>query len=429
MRKPLRIIGATIFLAFVVIGVKQQSRALHRISARRFLRVIVLHNAMALIVGLRCGATDAIVGVTMRGPSPSRWAFRTRGLGLVLIFNFFDGVGGMAVVAAGWGVWHIIAGLTHLAHLVPTAGRRSLRHRRTRHRGPRRMPPDGRADTTRRILVTGASGYIGKLTVAALAARRAGNGTPEAHEALGALVALDVADVLRGQERLRGRHLRHLPTSAIPVLRELMSEHQYQHRGAPGVDRASSHRVHRKNLAWRVDVDGTRNVLEACLMRRACGASWSPAAARPTDTTRDNPQWLREGDPLRGNADFPLRASQENRRADAGAAGNNQHPHLEQVIFRPGTVVGVERAQPQSPSCSSGAADVRHPRFAVSFRFHLGSKTSSACLLAAVFGGPHRDLQSRRATAHCPRGRSPSRLGKPYVPLPALLVGAALFVS
>jgi BASS family bile acid:Na+ symporter len=33
-------------------------------------------------------------------------------LGLILIFTFFDGLGGMALVAAWWGVWHLIAGLT-----------------------------------------------------------------------------------------------------------------------------------------------------------------------------------------------------------------------------------------------------------------------------------------------------------------------------
>ena len=34
------------------------------------------------------------------------------GLGLILIFNFFDGLGGMALIAAWWGIWHIIAGLS-----------------------------------------------------------------------------------------------------------------------------------------------------------------------------------------------------------------------------------------------------------------------------------------------------------------------------
>jgi BASS family bile acid:Na+ symporter len=33
-------------------------------------------------------------------------------LGLTLIFTFFNGLGGMAIIAGWWGVWHIIAGLT-----------------------------------------------------------------------------------------------------------------------------------------------------------------------------------------------------------------------------------------------------------------------------------------------------------------------------
>jgi BASS family bile acid:Na+ symporter len=34
------------------------------------------------------------------------------GFGLVLVFDFFEGMGGMAIVAAWWGIWHIISGLT-----------------------------------------------------------------------------------------------------------------------------------------------------------------------------------------------------------------------------------------------------------------------------------------------------------------------------
>ncbi|MGL6111932.1 MAG: bile acid:sodium symporter family protein, partial [Rubrivivax sp.] len=33
------------------------------------------------------------------------------GLGLVLVFNFFGGLGGMAIVTAWWGIWHIVAGM------------------------------------------------------------------------------------------------------------------------------------------------------------------------------------------------------------------------------------------------------------------------------------------------------------------------------
>jgi BASS family bile acid:Na+ symporter len=33
------------------------------------------------------------------------------GLGLVLIFTFFKGLGGMALIAAWWGIWHLVAGM------------------------------------------------------------------------------------------------------------------------------------------------------------------------------------------------------------------------------------------------------------------------------------------------------------------------------
>jgi predicted Na+-dependent transporter len=36
---------------------------------------------------------------------------RNSGLGLGLIFAFFGGFGGMAVVAGWWGIWDIVAGL------------------------------------------------------------------------------------------------------------------------------------------------------------------------------------------------------------------------------------------------------------------------------------------------------------------------------
>ncbi|WP_133554356.1 bile acid:sodium symporter family protein [Algoriphagus boseongensis] len=34
------------------------------------------------------------------------------GLGLVLIFTYFEGLGGMAIIAAWWGIWHLISGMT-----------------------------------------------------------------------------------------------------------------------------------------------------------------------------------------------------------------------------------------------------------------------------------------------------------------------------
>ncbi|MCB0014331.1 MAG: hypothetical protein KDE34_20600, partial [Anaerolineales bacterium] len=68
-------------------------------------------NGIALLLGY-FGAR------TLRLPERDRRAvaievgIQNSGLGLVLIFNFFNGLGGMAIVAAWWGVWHLISGLT-----------------------------------------------------------------------------------------------------------------------------------------------------------------------------------------------------------------------------------------------------------------------------------------------------------------------------
>lgn len=73
--------------------------------------VVLVHNASALATGYGLGLLTGL-------PEPDRRAvsiecgIQNSGLGLILIFNFFDGLGGMAVVAAWWGIWHIVAGLS-----------------------------------------------------------------------------------------------------------------------------------------------------------------------------------------------------------------------------------------------------------------------------------------------------------------------------
>jgi BASS family bile acid:Na+ symporter len=82
------------------------------------LLAVLLQNAMAL--GLGYGIARAT-----RLPSRSRKAMtfevgvRNTGLGLVLVFAYFDGLGGMALVAAWWGLYDILTGL-----VVATSWRR-----------------------------------------------------------------------------------------------------------------------------------------------------------------------------------------------------------------------------------------------------------------------------------------------------------------
>jgi BASS family bile acid:Na+ symporter len=72
---------------------------------------VAIHNAIALSTGY--GAAAAF-----RMPERDRRAIsievgiQNSALSLALIFSFFDGLGGMALVAAWWGIWHIVSGMT-----------------------------------------------------------------------------------------------------------------------------------------------------------------------------------------------------------------------------------------------------------------------------------------------------------------------------
>ncbi|MCB0428279.1 MAG: bile acid:sodium symporter family protein, partial [Mangrovimonas sp.] len=70
----------------------------------------ILHNFIALSLGYLVAK-----GFRLSKPEIKTITLETgiqnSGLGLLLIFAFFNGLGGMAILAAFWGIWHIISGL------------------------------------------------------------------------------------------------------------------------------------------------------------------------------------------------------------------------------------------------------------------------------------------------------------------------------
>ncbi|HLP21064.1 MAG TPA: bile acid:sodium symporter family protein [Chitinophagales bacterium] len=71
--------------------------------------VVIIHNAVALTGGylfarlMRLEQRDVKTITFETG-------VQNAGLGLILIFTFFNGLGGMAIIAASWGVWHLVSG-------------------------------------------------------------------------------------------------------------------------------------------------------------------------------------------------------------------------------------------------------------------------------------------------------------------------------
>lgn len=70
---------------------------------------VFIHNAIALWGGYNIGT---LLGLPFedRKSIAIETGIQNSGLGLLLIFNFFGGLGGMALIAAWWSIWHIIMG-------------------------------------------------------------------------------------------------------------------------------------------------------------------------------------------------------------------------------------------------------------------------------------------------------------------------------
>lgn len=108
IKKPIRFLSIFFFFGFLLLAILGNFSAF-----RNYLWVVaglvILHNTMALLSGF-------LFAKSFRLPYPDQktmafeMGIQNTGLGLILIFNFFDGLGGMAMIAAFWGVWHFISG-------------------------------------------------------------------------------------------------------------------------------------------------------------------------------------------------------------------------------------------------------------------------------------------------------------------------------
>lgn len=72
--------------------------------------LVIAHNALLLLVGFYFARMNRLEYLDQKTLSIET-GIQNSGLGLLLVFTFFDGLGGMALLVAFWAIWDIVSGL------------------------------------------------------------------------------------------------------------------------------------------------------------------------------------------------------------------------------------------------------------------------------------------------------------------------------
>ncbi|WP_243077016.1 SDR family oxidoreductase [Microbacterium sp. SS28] len=259
-----------------------------------------------------------------------------------------------------------------------------------------------------RVLVTGGSGFLGSHVAAALVA----------HPGVELVVA---GDVRRPALAVEGVVYDDCDVTRADGLAPLLRRHGIDvvvHLAAivsPGRDHA---------LEYRVDVDGSRHVLEACVeagVRRVVVSSSGAAYGYHADS----PEWLRETDRIRGNDEFPY--SKHKRLVEEMLASYRaSHPSLEQVVFRIGTILGPT-VRNQITALWDGRRILAIRGSDSPFVFVWVDDVAAAMARAATDGPPgvYNVAGDGRLTVHA----IAARLGKPVLTLSPGLLAFALRIG
>lgn len=115
LKKPLQYISIVFFIAMVVLSFMGNMDAFLKCIKYIFL-VVLIHNLLCLLIGFFTGTLFKVPRRDRRTLTIET-GIQNSGLGLVLllgtsIFASLPPHGGMIVITAWWGIWHIISGLT-----------------------------------------------------------------------------------------------------------------------------------------------------------------------------------------------------------------------------------------------------------------------------------------------------------------------------
>jgi BASS family bile acid:Na+ symporter len=113
VKKPMKWFSLIFFFIFIILAFAANFSYFLEYIHIVFL-IVLIHNGVAFLGGYSLASLFKINEFNKRAIT-LEVGLQNSGLGLILIFNFFNGLGGMAIITAFWGIWHIISGFS-LAH-------------------------------------------------------------------------------------------------------------------------------------------------------------------------------------------------------------------------------------------------------------------------------------------------------------------------
>jgi len=109
MEKILKPFSMIVFVALILIAFSNNLDIFYT-YIHLVLFLVIFHNIIAFILGFY---TAKIFGLNKKDTKTisMETGIQNGGLGLLLIFGFFDGLGGIALLAAFWGIWDVFSGM------------------------------------------------------------------------------------------------------------------------------------------------------------------------------------------------------------------------------------------------------------------------------------------------------------------------------
>lgn len=175
------------------------------------------------------------------------------------------------------------------------------------------------------VLVTGAAGYLGRETVKKLCADKS----------FATVIATDIQDNPIGFEKLNCQYLK--ADIRDPKMTKIFKQYHIDtviHLASI----VTPPKGMKRDFIHSVEIGGTQNILD-CALKAAVKKIIVTTSGASYGYYQDNPEWIVETDEIRGNAEFAY-SHHKKIIEEMLAEYRENHPELEQLIFRPGTILG-----------------------------------------------------------------------------------------